>query len=352
MALPLPQLDNLTYTDLVEQARIRIPTLYPAWTDHNPTDPGMVLLEMLAWLTEMLLYRVNQITEAHVLSFLQLLNGPGPFDDSPATALPSYLKVRQELQQQPASPFPEPALLQEAIRETLLRLHERYRAATAADFVTLVLQQWPQTSAARQLGTEGVVKRALCLPQRHLERQGQDRLAAAPGHVSVILIPDTPAPTPTPTPALCQAVWRFLEPRRLLTTRHHVVGPDYLPVSLIATLYIEADRQPQSMREQAVEALRNFFHPLPGPTGPGWPFGRDVYVSEIYDVLARLPGVDFVDAVHLQAPGHPDREWKPEAQQPPQRIRLEAHELVAVEVTQDSFTIMAQRGGTWQKTTA
>ena len=179
MALPLPQLDNLTYTDLVEQACARIPTLYPAWTDHNPTDPGIVLLEMLAWLTEMLLYHVNQITEAHVLSFLQLLNGPGPFDDSAATALSSYRKV---LQEQPASPLPEPALLQEAMRETILRLRERYRAATAADFVTLVLQQWPQTSAARTLGTEGVVKRVLCVPQRHLERQGQDRLAAAPGH--------------------------------------------------------------------------------------------------------------------------------------------------------------------------
>ena len=138
----------------------------------------------------------------------------------------------------------------------------------------------------------------------------------------------------------------------MLTTRHHVVGPDYLPVSLTATLYIEADRQPQKMRQQAVGELQNFFHPLPGPTGQGWPFGRHVYLSEIYDVLARLPGVDFVDAVHLQAPGHPDREQERDAQQHPQRIRLEAHELVAVEVTEESFTIMAQRGGTWQKTTA
>ena len=75
-----------------------------AWTDHNPTDPGIVLLEMLAWATEMLLYHVNQITEAHVLSFLQLRNGPGPFRRRSGNGL--IILPQGHLQEQPASPTP------------------------------------------------------------------------------------------------------------------------------------------------------------------------------------------------------------------------------------------------------
>ena len=193
------------------------------------------------------------------------------------------------------------------MRETIVRLRERYRAVTAAD-----IARWCCSSGRRPgsstLG-EGASSVSRCRSAISNVRAGPPgRRARAreryprPGHGYA-----------TPTPALRQGVWRFLEPRRLLTTRHHVVGPDYLSVSPTATLYIEADRQPQKMRQQAVGELEEFFHPLRGPTGQGWPFGRHVYLSEIYEVLARVPGVDFVRAVHLAGPGHPDREQERDA---------------------------------------
>ena len=41
--------------------------------------------------------------------------------------------------------------------------------------------------------------------------------------------------------------------------------------------------------------MQEFFDPLRGgPEKTGWPFGRDVYVSEVYALLDRLPGVDYV----------------------------------------------------------
>ena len=52
MAIELPNLDDHTYAELVDEARASIPVLYPAWTDHNPSDPGMTLVELLAWLAE------------------------------------------------------------------------------------------------------------------------------------------------------------------------------------------------------------------------------------------------------------------------------------------------------------
>src|SRR5690349_4133941 len=53
MPLPLPNLDDRSYTDLVEEARRLIPTYAPEWTNHNPSDPGIMLIELFAYLTEM-----------------------------------------------------------------------------------------------------------------------------------------------------------------------------------------------------------------------------------------------------------------------------------------------------------
>src|SRR5205085_984136 len=77
MPIPLPNLDDRTFDDLTLEARALIPGLAPGWTNHNVSDPGITLIELLAWLTEMLLFEVNQVPPGHTEKFLQLLNGPG-----------------------------------------------------------------------------------------------------------------------------------------------------------------------------------------------------------------------------------------------------------------------------------
>lgn len=348
MALPLPNLDTRSYTDLVEQAQTLIPKFYPDWTDHNPTDPGIVLIELLAWLAEMVLYRINEVPERNYLTFLQLLNGPVRQDDPVARALPHYLTLLER----PESV--DPAELREAMRETILTLRERYRAATRDDFEYLVLRQWPQTDQATLLGAAGVVERVCCVPQRNLELTGAARTAEAAGHVSLVVVSETQKKDqlPQPTEALRTALWRFLDERRLLTTRHHVVGPDYVRVRVTATLYREEDVVDfEKIRGTAVDMLRAFFHPLTGgPEGEGWPFGRDVHISEIYDLLDNAPGVDFVRAVQLTAPGNPGREQRTSPTEGPISIALNDHELVAIEVEPQNFTTMERVGDTWQRT--
>src|SRR5262249_12635681 len=61
--IELPDLDDRTFDDLVADARARIPSLAPAWTDHNPSDPGIVLLELFAWLAEIVLYRLDRVPD-------------------------------------------------------------------------------------------------------------------------------------------------------------------------------------------------------------------------------------------------------------------------------------------------
>ncbi len=74
MPLKAPELDTRSFDDLLSEARRRIPRYTPEWTDFNPSDPGMTLLELYAWLSEMMLYQMNRVPERNYIKFLQLLD--------------------------------------------------------------------------------------------------------------------------------------------------------------------------------------------------------------------------------------------------------------------------------------
>lgn len=76
MTLPLRLLDDASFDTLQQQLRSRLPALTPEWTDWNPSDPGIALLDLVAFAAEGLLWRFNQIPEATQLAFLRLLGLP------------------------------------------------------------------------------------------------------------------------------------------------------------------------------------------------------------------------------------------------------------------------------------
>jgi len=71
--IPTPKLDDRTFKDLVEEAIRLIPQYCPEWTNHNPADPGITLIELFAWMLEMVIYRLNRVPEKNYLEFLNLL---------------------------------------------------------------------------------------------------------------------------------------------------------------------------------------------------------------------------------------------------------------------------------------
>ena len=68
-----PDLDDRRWQDLVDEAVVRIKKRAPQWTDQNPSDIGMTLVELFAWLTETLIYRLNRVPEKQYVAFLDLL---------------------------------------------------------------------------------------------------------------------------------------------------------------------------------------------------------------------------------------------------------------------------------------
>jgi predicted phage baseplate assembly protein len=73
MPLPAPKLDDRHFQDIVDQAKLLIPHYCREWTDHNVSDPGVTLIELFAWMTDMLLYRVNQVPDKNYIKFLELI---------------------------------------------------------------------------------------------------------------------------------------------------------------------------------------------------------------------------------------------------------------------------------------
>ncbi len=73
MALPVPNLDDRRFQDLVDDAKRLVQQRCPEWTDHNVSDPGVTLIEAFAWMTDQLLYRLNRVPDRHYVKFLELI---------------------------------------------------------------------------------------------------------------------------------------------------------------------------------------------------------------------------------------------------------------------------------------
>ncbi len=73
MPLPSPNLDDRNFAQLVADAVKRLRDTCPDWTDLSPGDPGMVLLELFAYLTETMIYRLNRLPDKAYVEFLNLI---------------------------------------------------------------------------------------------------------------------------------------------------------------------------------------------------------------------------------------------------------------------------------------
>jgi predicted phage baseplate assembly protein len=174
--------------------------------------------------------------------------------------------------------------LDEAHGRALDALLAPTRGITAADLEKLALAT-PGVNVARAKAWPGVHPSHPCLP--------------AAGVVTVVVIPPCGRP-PQPRPGFLVEIQKYVERRRPLTTEVHVVGPDYVPVTISAVLHVPPGTDASGLPKAAQVVLDAFLDPLSGgPAGTGWPFGRDVLSSEVLSVLAGVPGVAFVDGLSL-----------------------------------------------------
>ena len=96
MTLPVPNLDDRRFQDLVDEAKRMVQQRCPEWTDHNVSDPGVTLIETFAWMTDQLVYRLNRVPDRLYVKFLELID-VRLFPPTPArTALTFWLAAPPE----------------------------------------------------------------------------------------------------------------------------------------------------------------------------------------------------------------------------------------------------------------
>lgn len=129
MRLPQIDLDDRGFQDLVSEARLRINRSCPEWTEQNVSDPGITLIELFAWMTEMVIYRLNRIPDKLHVALMELLG----IELEPPTC--AETDVRFMLSAPPTEPVTIPGRVTEVA--TPRGLHEEPVVFQTVDDVTI-----------------------------------------------------------------------------------------------------------------------------------------------------------------------------------------------------------------------
>ena len=146
------------------------------------------------------------------------------------------------------------------------------------------------------------------------ELDPSDPLVETPGAVSVVAMPRGGGAL---SQALRDSIRGYLDAHRLVTTRIFVIDPDYVTIDIHATVAKTPEADADVLATKAEGTLAEFLDPeyggdpakaaayveaqssgTPGDErGTGWPFGRSIYLSELYEVIERVRGVDHVESI-------------------------------------------------------
>ena len=178
-------------------------------------------------------------------------------------------------------------------------IRNRRQAITASDYEEL----------AREASSAVAVARAL--PITHPGGR------AAAGWVTVRIVPHSAESRPWPSFELRDQVRRFISARApaQIARQIAVIPALYYPVGVDAVISPAHPALAGRVTDAVKRELARFLHPLTGgPEHRGWPFGRDVYASDLCAALESIEGVDYVQSAGLLVAGSPvgDRVMVPE----------------------------------------
>jgi len=203
----------------------------------------------------------------------------------------------------------DPEDIEEAKLRARREVRSQQRAVTAEDYEDLAIQ-----------ASRGVARVKCVTPDKEA--------GLPPGMVDILLVPAVFESIRlsdyfklTVSPELMKEVERHLDRFRLITTTLRIREPNYIGVQVNAEIVVNEYSDPESVRARVIQSLRNFLSPLAvglpteapdellGADWNGWPFGRALFVSELFTLIQRVPGVKHVLDVKLsQRPIVPNQE--------------------------------------------
>lgn len=278
MPFQLPDLATKTYKDILDEMIVSIPKYTDRWTNYNPSDPGITILELLSWIGETTLYRIDRMPEESYVNFLRLVAGAAGADEVESLLKDpdvdrshrKLLEFLKEIENGTRKTIPE------IKAEALDFLSSRYRAVTEDDFRELAIE-------ATDSGIfEAKVKRAIVYRSPDEEK------------VEIVIVADRQ----DKYKELIESVRNYLNPRALIGTIIEVKEPAYtgvaINIKIVCQPYARIDKVKENVRLRVSDHLDPF---IGGPLKKGWPYGRLLTIYEIVQIVEKTDGVKLADSV-------------------------------------------------------
>ncbi len=276
-SVQLTGLDDRNFNELIKEGIELLPIYAPKWTNHNPSDPGITLLELFAYFTDILLFRLGQVSSESKLQFLRLL-----------TAMDINGEVWKSIEHAGVEH------IHDALISAARELQNIDSAVTVSDFERLALE----AVSIEQENDEFI--RVMCVPNYDLEHSDFTQCKKSVNHVSVIIAPRRCLEAEKHEMLLTK-VRNYLKPRCLLTTSLHVVAPKYLYITVRASITTQTGADKDEVECSVRTNVQRYFGSGigEGPHAQGWPFGRPFYLSEAIALIDRIDGVDYVNQIEV-----------------------------------------------------
>jgi hypothetical protein len=313
MAFELPDVDQLSYQQMVDDMLRRIPQYSKQWTDFNDSDPGITVLQLLAWLDESILYQANRIPLQTEQNFLRWVLGlASSTDQTPYSkaALANFdvdfLALRDVLAHVEQGGLKKSADLQSAV---LTYIGKPYLALTLENVELLAKQSNGMILAQAPPG-------GLLVQQAYARDGDQATLVyvlddAAVRYRTTILPPPGAAPLRkvvlyqpgddrTRRDILIKQVATYLAPRVLLGSQVLVRPAQRTDINLTLTVRCAPNIRLEVVCDTLMAMLLRYFVPASGgPQGKGWAYDQAPVDDDIRQRIFAVGGIVAIDAFSL-----------------------------------------------------
>ena len=304
MAIPLPILDDRTYEQLVTEMLELLPRNNREWTNRNPTDPGVMLLELFAYLIEMDIFQLDRITNESYAKFLKLVE----VDTSAYSVEPTNEEIRsgvvQALQNLSYLRGVSDNDMSRIIEDVLLPLgiisriytfsgkyikknfwepgpdiNKRVHAEMEKEGYTLVILSIDNSPFMREQDNP-------CLTQVAIDR--------SPGRYTL-------------SDVNLYSVVEALRQRRMLTNRIYVHQARVINLAFYIKIVPEKNADLEELPKKIIDKILDYYCPVwGGEDETGFALGRPFKNSEAISVIEQALGVDYTDeftAWYEESPG-------------------------------------------------
>ncbi|MEY8199863.1 MAG: hypothetical protein RPS47_11535 [Colwellia sp.] len=344
MSIEIPNLDDLTYQQLIDTLIRSIPHYSGQWSDFNASDPGITLLEMLSWISESLLYRANNISDLSYKNYLQLIVGEQVYE-------PEDRFHADLLTQLKYWPTPQTA---DGIARITSKVQAYWcstnRVISEVDYYALSLEAYYNEQARQMKKTPDTrfnyrqqslinlqqLRRVFVLADDSVEQE--DNVKSIEVIINTALDPreqiidacHTQSPFELDIKQMLMAVKNFIIPRRPVGTMILVRQVDNTDIDLQLDVKFSsssANNIVQAAIKQQVNAYVSAF--IGGRDDSGWPLGEPLLNSDLVRLIGEVNGIAGITNIQLSdyAVISQRKHEIPTAEMPKDALQIYNHQL-------------------------